>query len=134
MTTSKIPATLGACADALYKTREKRLAKQREVDELAAHEAELREHLIKNLPSSDASGIAGKLARVSVTRKRVPTVKDWDALHAYVVKNAKHGAFALLQKRVNPAAVSEIWDAGKALPGVEAFDSLTLSVVKAGGK
>lgn len=126
----KIPKTLGACADALHKVRTERLAKQEEVEQLKKYEAALSDHIINNLPKSDARGIAGKLVRVTIKKKRVPTVKDWDKFHAYILKNAKKGAFALLQKRVSVTAVEEIWENGKQVPGVEAFDAITLSVNK----
>jgi len=126
----KIPKTLGACADALYRVREERLALQEQVEQLRKHEAALTDHIINNLPKSDARGIAGKIVRVTIKKKRVPTVRDWDALHAYVLKHAKKGAFSLLQRRISVAAVEEIWEAGKQLPGVEPFDAVTLSVNK----
>lgn len=123
----KMPKTIGACADLLYATRQKRLALQKDVEKLEAEESELREHIIQTLPKSEASGVAGKVARVSVGKKEVPTVKDWDAFYRYVKKT---GAFELLQRRVTEVAVKERWEAGEQVPGVEKFHAVTVSINK----
>ena len=80
----KIPKNLGACADQLFKTRQKRLELQKAVDELAAEESALKEHLINTLPLSEASGVSGKLARVTINVKEIAQVKDWEAFYKYV--------------------------------------------------
>ena len=123
----KLPKTLAGCADALYSVREERLAAQKVVDALARKEAALREHLIDNLPKSEASGIAGKLARASIVKDTIPQVKDWVAFHAYIKRT---GSFDLLQKRLSDGAVKERWEAGKSLPGVERFTVVKVSITK----
>lgn len=121
---------LGAVADELYRIREERLALDRQVDELKKVESKLRDHIINTLPKSEANGIAGKVVRVTINTKVVPRAKDWDAIYAYVKKNAARGGFALLQRRLNEAAVKEIWESGKKVPGVETFNAVTLSINK----
>lgn len=123
----KMPKTIGACADLLYTVRQERLELQKRVEALASKESELREHIIQTLPKSEASGVAGKLARVSVVKKDVPQVKDWDQLWNHVKKT---GQFELLQRRVNDSAVKERWDEGKSVPGVEVFKAVTVSLSK----
>lgn len=127
-----LPKTLAACADQLFIIRTERLKLQQSVAALEARESALREHLIKNLPKSQASGIAGKLARVSVVTKTVVQVTDWDALNAYVLKNGKKnpGVFALYQRRVGDAAVREMWAAGKEVPGTAPLDVPVISMNK----
>jgi hypothetical protein len=126
-TTFKPPKSLGACADRLYELRQQRLAVQKEVDKLAAEETFLREHIINTLPKSEASGIAGKLARVTVVTKQVPQVKDWDAFYKFVKKT---GSFDLLQRRLTDQAIKERWEAGKEVPGVEHFNAVSISLNK----
>lgn len=126
-TTFKPPKNLGACADRLYELRQQRLTVQKEVDKLAAEEAALREHIINTLPKSEASGIAGKLARVTVVTKQVPQVKDWDAFYKFVKKT---GSFDLLQRRLTDQAIKERWEAGKEVPGVEHFNAVSISLNK----
>jgi hypothetical protein len=123
----KFPKALGACADKLFELRNKRLAEQKKVDEIAAEESALKNHIIENLPKSEASGVAGKLARVTVVTKQVPQVKDWDAFYKYVKKT---GSFDLMQKRLTDAAIKERWEAGKEVPGVEHFNAVSVSINK----
>lgn len=122
----KLPKSLGACADLLYQTREKRLTMQKELDKVAKDEAAIREHIINNLPKSD-TGASGKLARVSVVTKQVPQVKDWDKFYAFVKKT---GQFDLMQRRLSDGAIKERWENGKAVPGVEPFGAVSVSLNK----
>ena len=122
----KFPKALGACADKLYEIRQKRLAMQKEVDEVEAEEKALKEHIIQTLPKSD-SGAAGQVARVSIVTKDVPQVKDWDAFYKYVSRTK---SFDLLQRRLSDAAVKERWDNKKDIPGVEAFTVVSVSLNK----
>lgn len=126
------PKTLAACADQLYSTRNQRLALNKEVEALQAQETALREHLINNLPKSNATGIAGKLVRVAIEDKEVWTVKDWDAVRAFIKANATKnpGVWALLNKALNQATVKEMADAGKKVPGLELIKVPTVSMNK----
>lgn len=123
----KFPKALGACADLLYQLRQKRLEMQKEVDKIAAEEAALKEYIINTLPKSEASGVAGKLARVTVVTKEVPQVEDWEAFYKYVKKT---GQFDLLQRRVVDAAIKERWEHGEEIPGVKHFQAVTVSINK----
>ena len=123
----KPPKTIGACADALYETKQARLALQKQVDELEKRETLIKNHIIATLPKSQASGVAGRVARVTVVSKEVPQVENWDQLYAYVKKT---GAFELLQRRLADAAIKERWDAGKKVPGVKTFTITTVSLNK----
>lgn len=125
--TYKFPKALGSCADKLFELRNKRLEQQKLVDAIEAEEKALKEHIIQNLPKSEASGVAGKKARVTVVTKEVPQVKDWDAFYKYV---AKTKSFDLMQRRLTDAAVKERWEAGKQIPGVEVFKATTISMNK----
>jgi len=125
--TYKFPKQLGACADKLFQLREKRLEMQKAVDEVEAEEKALKEHLINNLPKSEASGVAGKLARVTIVTKQIPQVKDWDLFYKHVKKT---GEFELLQRRLTDSAIKERWEEGKKIPGVESFNAVTVSINK----
>lgn len=123
----KFPKAMGACADRLYQLRQKRLEMQKEVDKVAAEESALKEHIINTLPKSEASGVAGKLARATVVTKEVPQVEDWDAFYKYVKKT---GQFDLMQRRLTDAAIKERWEHGKEIPGVKHFQAVTVSINK----
>lgn len=123
----KFPKTMGACADRLYELRQKRLDEQKKVDAIEAEEKALKEHIINTLPKSEASGVAGKVARVTVITKEVPQVEDWDAFYKFVKKN---NAFDLMQKRLTDTAIKERWENGKEIPGVKHFQATTVSLNK----
>jgi hypothetical protein len=120
----KLPKSLAQCADRLYEVRQKRLALAKDVEAMEREETALREHLIANLPKSQASGIAGKIARVTIETKTVVSVIDWDALWKYLVKQypKNPGVISLLQRRVGDAAVKDIWANGGEVPGCEPLD------------
>ena len=123
----KFPKQLGMCADLLYQIREKRLEKQKEVDAIETEEKALKEHIIQTLPKSEASGVAGKVARVTVVTKQIPQVKDWDTFYKHIKKT---GDFDLLQRRLTDTAIKDRWENGKKIPGVESFNAVTVSLNK----
>ena len=123
----KVPAQLGACADLIYELRQQKSAAKKVVDEFDAKISVLQIHLINNLPKSEASGVSGRLANVSVTSKQVPTVTDWDAVFEYVHKNK---SYDMLQRRLSDAAVQARWEDGKKIPGVEPYEAKSLSITK----
>jgi len=123
----KIPKAIGACADLLYTTRLDRLALQKQVDELAARETQLKDHIINTLPKSEATGAAGKLARVTVVNDYVPQVEDWDALYKYINRTK---SFELLNKALSRSAATERLEAGKTIPGVAKMAIVKVSINK----
>ncbi len=127
MTTYKFPRHIAACGDRAYELRQKRLAMQREVDAIEAEEKALKEHIINTLPKSEASGVAGKVARTSIVTKTEPQVADWEALYKHVKKT---GEFDLLNRAVNKAAAKERWERGVDVPGVVGMTVVSVSLVK----
>lgn len=125
-----IPKKLAKVADLLYSTRQRRLEVQKEVDTLAKQEGLLREHLIENLPKSEASGVSGELANAKVQRKTVWQADDWGKIQKYIRKT---GEFDLLGRSLNQAAIQERVDAAKGkckIPGVVAFEAIKVSCTK----
>jgi hypothetical protein len=123
----QVPKTLGACADALYTTRQQRLTEQKDITAFEAIEKALKEHLIATLPKSDQTGAQGRLARVTVVTKKIPIVENWEAFYKHIKKTNQ---FDLLNRALNVAAVQERWDSGKAVPGVGSFNAVSVSVNK----
>jgi hypothetical protein len=123
----KFPKGMGACADRLYTLHQQRLDAQKKVDEIESEEKALKLHIINTLPKSESSGVAGKLARVTVVTKEIPQVSDWAALYKHVKKT---GQFDLMQRRIASTAVEERWEEGKEVPGVGRFNVTTLSINK----
>ena len=121
------PKTIGACADRLYELKELKSEAQKAVDLIESEEKALKQHIIDNLPKSDATGAVGKVAQVTVVKKTVPKVGNWDLFYAHVKKT---GHFELLNKALTKKAVEERWEAHKVVPGVETYTDVTLSVHK----
>ncbi len=123
-----IPKKLGEVADLLFKIKAMRSKASKSEEELHTQQTLLEAYIIKTLPKSATSGVAGKFGRVRVETKDVPTVKDWKALRAYILKTKD---FDLLQKRLSNEAVLLRWDAKKVVPGVKPFKVTKVSCVKA---
>ena len=109
---------LAKAADDLHTTRQVRLKLKKQVEALEAKESELQQFLIDNLPVSEASGVAGHVARAQIERVSVPVVDDWDVFYSYLHKKK---AYHLLQKRLSTKAVEELWEDGKKVDGVKSF-------------
>lgn len=123
----KLPKTLAACADLYSTLRDARLEKEKEAEALKEQESFVKNFLIDNLPKSEAQGVAGKVAQVTIVRKKVPVVKDWDAFYKHILKTKD---FSFLNRAANKKAITERWESGKVVPGVEAFDDVSLSLHK----
>jgi hypothetical protein len=97
------------------------------VEDIKAEIHALESHLIDSLPKSDATGVAGKLARATIVIKETPTLEDFSKFIKYVVRN---NAFEMIQKRLSAAAVKERQAAGKKIPGVGKFTYKAVSLNK----
>lgn len=122
-----LPRTPGECADLLYRTREARLAVQRQIEKLSKAEARLQDYFIETLPKSSSTGLAGSVARVQIELRTIPTVEDWPTLYAHVKRT---GEFELLQRRLNEGAVRERWESGVKVAGVGTFNAKKVSCTK----
>lgn len=90
--------------------------------------AELDEAIITDMLESDEERveITGGIG-IRLTRSTMPSVKDWDALYAYI---HKHKAYYLLERRMGVTAFRELLEAGKNVPGVESFTKIKVNLVK----
>jgi hypothetical protein len=122
-----IPESLALCADLLYTTRQTRLEIKKQVEALEAREQELREHLIRNLPSDGSKGVAGQIAQVLIVKKDEPQVEDWEAFYNYIYTRK---AWDLLQRRVSAPAVKARWEDQQSVDGVGHFMKVDLSLKK----
>jgi hypothetical protein len=127
----KVPLKLAQCADLLYQIKQDRLLLEKDIEAMKAQEFALKEHLIKQLPKGEASGIAGHIARVAVLAKIVPQVDTqadgWEKLYTFIKKT---GAFELLQRRLTEKAVKDRWENGETVPGVNPVEVPTISLTK----
>jgi hypothetical protein len=136
----KKPKSMALAADLLWTKQEERKKAQAIADALEAEEKDLKAWIIDELPKSQASGIAGKLCRVTAVRKEVPQVSDWPKFYAGLVAEyqahlrrkdgQQDGAFSLLQRRLGDTAVKERWENGHGVEGVGKFTVTSLSINK----
>lgn len=124
----KFPKSLALCADKFYKIREERRELDKKVAELKSLETAYQNHLINELPASDATGISGKICRVSVTSEDQPTIEDREAFRRYINRTKRFDlAYAL---RPSAPACRAMWEDGREVPGVGKFINKKLSVSK----
>jgi hypothetical protein len=127
----KFPKLIGDCVDRLYKLRALRLQISKQEAQVKAEETALKDHLLKQYGKQKLTGVRGRVAQLTIDKKTYPSVKDWGKCFPWV---AKHKRWDLLRKQLNDAAWREMDDAGKTIPGVEAFTDVTFSVTKLGSK
>lgn len=123
----KAPAarTIGELADLMHKNREDRKVLEDKVKEFNKAYDELELELIGVLDAQKTTRGDGKKASVSISESVVPTVKDWDALWAFIFKG-KHKQ--LMQLRISVPAWRELCELKKAPPGVESFSKRTVNL------
>lgn len=122
-----IPKKMGEWPDLLKKMQLERLAKQKEVDAMEANEKLFKEHMIQNIPKSEASGISGKEYKVQIVKALVPQTEDWETLYKHILKTKD---FGFLNKALNKGHVEEVLDSGKTVPGVKLFEAVKVSLTK----
>lgn len=119
---------LGGLIDELYQLREQRLLLTRQADELKAQETALRGQIMATMQTAGLTGGRGQLATAGLKTNTVPTVRDWAALHQYIIAN---DAWDLMQQRVSSTACAARWLRQEVVPGVEAFEVADLSLSRA---
>lgn len=129
------PKTLGASIDKLYRVRDQIAAEKARVaeltkplDKLKGQEKELVEHVTELLKREKVTGSHGKLAKVSLTKKQQPALKNRRALAEFIVE---HEAYELIGSVSTPAwrEYLENEEFGK-VPGIEKFTQVRLSINK----
>lgn len=110
---------------AIYRAvREERLDQQKIAERLETFEKIIAESIIAEVPVD--KGFVNDGYSFVVVNKEVPTIKDWDAVLAYI---GETGRTDFLQKRLSEKAVTDTEDWHK-LPGIQRFNAKKLSVTK----
>lgn len=125
----KLPKTMAECADLAYTLREERYEIQRRAKEVGEREAILREHIIQNLPKSQASGVSGKVANAKIEVEMVPKFTDKAKFLAHIKKT---GEFDLMTTGMNASAIKARWENKKQVPGIGETQIVKLSLTKVG--
>lgn len=104
--------------------REERLEQDKAAARLESFEKLIAESIIAEVPVD--KGFVSDGYSFVVVNKEVPTIKDWDAVLAYI---GETGRTDFLQKRLAEKAVTDTED-WHLLPGIQRFNALKLSVTK----
>lgn len=129
----KLPKSLAACVDLLYTTQQARYALTKEADKLSAIEVAIRERLIQELPKSDSTGLAGKVARANIEVKAIVRVSDKDKLRKFAdaqIKKYPEQRETWYRFVTSEASIKELWGKGKAVPGAERMQVPVVSLHK----
>ena len=126
----KFPTKLGACVDKAYTLRAERLEIEKQAEAIKVQEEAIKLHIIATFSKADIDGAKGKVASASVTRSVKASVKDWPTVQKWI---EGHDAWDLMIKSINNKAYRDRLEAGEEIPGVERFDTVTLSLTKIGG-
>ncbi len=124
----KMPKTPAACADKLKELEDAKKKAQKVADAIGSEHYAVEQHLIGLLEASGAKGVIGNRSKATLKEKEVPTLKDPEKFYAYVKKT---GQFNLIQRRLANAAVRELWEDGKKVPGIDRFIHKFIGLTKA---
>lgn len=127
MPVRKVPKTLQAAADELYRVGAEKTAANKLVKDLEKFENQIKKFMTEEMERRKITVIGGKLAKIELKPKKIPTVEDWPKFYAFV---AKTKSWDLLQKRLSEPAIRERWDDNKQIPGVGRFPITKVSCTK----
>ena len=119
------PDTIGGCLAELAKVRALKERAETKVTPLAEREVALRNHLLNTFKKDDLNGEKGSGLAIAIVTTKQPKVADWDAFFAFAKRK---GNDDLVNRAVNSAAWRARVEEGKAVPGVEIFQNISLRV------
>lgn len=133
-----LPTSIGRCADLLHDVTELRLKMEKEAEEIAKRESEIKEYIIANLSTVGGdTGASGLKYRVQIVPKKVPILSTdinafpnggWGAFTSWIRKNDR---FDFLQKRLSEKPIIEWQQEEKRLvPGIEMMTAKKISLTK----
>ena len=125
-----LPTSIGRCADLLHDVTALRLKMEKEAEEIAKRESEIKEHIISNLSKGSDTGAAGLFYRAQVlpNRKPILTPDGWGGFTSWMNKNDR---FDMIQKRLSEKPILEFEKEQKRLPpGLEGMNVPKLSITK----
>jgi len=121
--------SIGSKIDRMFDLRAEIAADQAKVDKKKERLSAMKLDIIEDLQKSGLDSGRGKLASASLTTAERASVKDWDKFYSWIYKNK---AAHMLFRRVSDPAYREILKGrhGRAIPGVESFEDVTLNLRK----
>lgn len=119
---------MGNLYQSYLELRTKRLALQREADELEQQEKDILYEITKNFDTANAGvELDWDNYKMTAKRKDVVVVNAWEILLPFIKET---GQVDLLQKRITESAVKLRWDQGLMVPGTEKSYKWAVTVTK----
>jgi bifunctional DNA-binding transcriptional regulator/antitoxin component of YhaV-PrlF toxin-antitoxin module len=120
---------LGALIDKLYGFDQKITAQEAVLKKLKTKRALKERKLLNIMQDNKLEKAAGKRGAASVSRRDIPTIKNPHKFQQYV---RKRNAYDLYQNRISSKAYFARLEEGEAVPGVEIFKKVSVSIRKRG--
>lgn len=117
--------TIGMLIDQMHAKREEKRLVSKQLDELDEAYRALETQLLALMDAQKTTKGAGAVASASVSETVVANVEDWDKFHAYIHKMK---AYHLLERRPAQAAVRELFQMSKTVPGVTPFTNRRINL------
>lgn len=95
--------------------------------EFTACERDFEEYVINTFKKSELEGAKSGSLQLSISKRDVPTPKDWKKIWAHIKKT---GETDLVQQRLSSTAVRARWKDNKIVPGVDKFTKIGISLTK----
>ena len=116
--------------DRYYRLKELRARIAVQDKEYRTEQLALEVEVIAQLNKDKATGARGRVASATLAPKLVPTLEDYPALTAWIRKGRGPERFSIFQRRMGSEYANSVWEAGKVIGGVTAFELDKLSVRK----
>jgi len=120
---------LGDMIDSLHRFDENIRTIEASLKKLKSKRFTMEMTLLGQMQDGKLKKAAGSRALAFISKREIPTIKDQRAFQKYV---KKHGAFDLYQNRVATKAWKARLDDGEAVPGIEIFKKVSVSIRKRG--
>lgn len=122
-----MPKTLPGKIDRYRRTKEARLAKDREAAELKKEEVALREAILEQMAKEKLTAAGAKTLKVERVKKPIIKVIDWQSFYKHITAT---DGFHLMQRRTNSKSLLEAYEVDGVVPGTELDHVYTLSESK----
>lgn len=119
----------GTILNKMYRLRERKQKKQKEVDALGKQLNALKEDFLVACHNQGTETIRTNIATGTVVKKLVANVEDWSTFEEWLYENK---ALYMMYRRINVAPVREmmqIAEDGKPPPGVKTLEVFDVSMV-----
>lgn len=126
--TTESPRALSDKIKAADKLRSKIAAAEQKIAPLKAEQKELEAEILHDMLEAKTEQVrAAGGGLFTVQRDTIPSVIDWPALDAYILKTKN---LSLLHRRLTATAWAQLIENGKEVPGVKAQDIVKLAYSK----